>query len=494
MSTDPSEDPRIGTTVGKYTLTRLIGVGGMGRVYEGKHETLAKRFALKFIDRENVTEESFARFEREAKAASAVDSPHIVDVFDVGTTSEGLPFIVMELLRGEDLGQMIRRLGPLEIDVTLKVVAQVLRGLVRAHEIGVVHRDLKPDNVFLVDRDDDETFIKILDFGVSKIPKESAGGVQTLTREGVVLGTLVYMSPEQAQAVPDLDERTDLWAIGAILYECLAGRPAFTGATYESVIVSICTQDPPDLASVRSDLSPGLVAVVRRALMRDRTARFSSAREMLDALVAESNGVLPTSMRSDSMKRVRGAGTSSSSGSSPRLSPGPATLGAVSTIAVTPDPSRAAGSTAAPSRLPVLLGGAGIAAVGVFAGLWLSGTSSEVRPPVTASVTAATAPAPPSTPHSSSPPHSSSTPSGATPNVVAASSSQPDAGPDTSARSDGSAGPDKVGTRPSPSAGQAPAVKVPRSASPTVSAAPVATASVTATSSGIGQGLQLKKN
>jgi eukaryotic-like serine/threonine-protein kinase len=485
MSTDSSEDPRIGTTVGKYTLTRLIGVGGMGRVYEGKHETLAKRFALKFIDRDNVTEESFARFEREAKAASSVDSPHIVDVFDVGTTTDGLPFIVMELLRGEDLGQMIRRLGPLEVDVTLKIVAQVLRGLVRAHEIGVVHRDLKPDNVFLVDRDDDETFIKILDFGVSKIPKETAGGVRTLTREGVVLGTLVYMSPEQAQAAPDLDERTDLWAMGAILYECLAGRPAFTGATYESVIVTICTQDPPDLASIRTDLSPGLVAVVKRALMRDRTARFSSAREMLDVLVAESNGVLPISMRSDSMKRVRGAGSSSASGSTPRLSPGPATLGAVSTIAVTPDPSRTPGP--APSRAPVLLGGISIAAVGVFAGVWLSkGAGSEPRNSSTSSVAAPTAPAAaPSSPSSTD--GAPSTATGAPSVAVVASS----------ALADPSSAPT---TRPTATASQGPTAKVLRSSSPKGSAAPIATATATATATasatggGLGQGLQLKKN
>jgi serine/threonine-protein kinase len=462
MSTDPSEDPRIGTTVGKYTLTRLIGVGGMGRVYEGKHETLAKRFALKFIDRDNVTEESFARFEREAKAASAVDSPHIVDVFDVGTTNEGLPYIVMELLRGEDLGQLIRRLGPLEVEVALKVVAQVLRGLVRAHEVGVVHRDLKPDNVFLVDRDDDETFIKILDFGVSKIPKETGGGVRTLTREGVVLGTLVYMSPEQAQAAPDLDERTDLWAVGAILYECLAGRPAFTGATYESVIVTICTRG-------------------KRALARDRAARFSSARDMLDALVADSNGVLPVSMRSDSMKGVRGSGTSSSSGSTPRLSPGPATLGAVSTIAVTPDPSRTGGPVPAPSRVPVVLGGVGIAAVGVLAGLWLSGPSTDPRAGTSVAAPVSAAPTPASEPVAPSTSQPSASPSGAAPMVIASSSAPPD--PTTAPTA-----------RPAVSVVQGFTAKVVRSSSPKTSAAPVATAAASPTGGGLGQGLQLKKN
>ena len=372
-------DSRIGTTVGKYSITRLLGVGGMGRVYEGKHESLGKRFALKFIDRENVSEDAFARFEREAKAASSVESPHIVDVFDVGTTSDHLPYIVMELLRGEDLGQLIRRDGPLEVDIALRVVAQVLRGLVRAHEVGIVHRDLKPDNVFIVDRDDDECFIKILEFGVSKIPKENPS-VRTLTREGVVLGTLVYMSPEQAQAMPDVDERSDLWAVGAILYECLAGQPAFTGATYESVIVSICTQDPPDLANRRADVPSGLKTIVEKALSRDRTQRFATAKEMLDALVIESNGVLPISMKSDSMKRPRAGSGTSSSGSSPGAmrSPGPATLGAVSTVAVTPEPLKPT-TPGKGSRAPFAVGAIAIAAGGVFAGVWLSDDRTDGR-------------------------------------------------------------------------------------------------------------------
>jgi serine/threonine-protein kinase len=475
-------DSRVGTTVGKYTITRLIGVGGMGRVYEGKHESLGKRFALKFIDRENVSEESFARFEREAKAASSVESPHIVDVVDVGTTADGLPYIVMELLRGEDLGQMLRRSGQLEIEATLRIVAQVLRGLVRAHAVGIVHRDLKPDNVFLVDRDDEEWFVKILDFGVSKIPKEHAS-VRTLTREGVVLGTLVYMSPEQAQALPDVDERSDLWAIGAILYECLAGRPAFTGATYESVIVSICTQDPPDLAVYRSHVPAGLASIVKRALSRDRNDRFSTAKEMLDALVVESGGVLPVSLKSDSMRRPRSQSGSSSSSSSPRLSPRPATLGAFSTVAVGKPPSEL---TPAPrSRALMVVAGAALALGGLLLGLWLS--KSGPRPDVEVVASSPAAQVATVTSSAAALPVPPSTPSG--PKVEAVGSADP--APSSSTVALATAAP-SAPSAPAPlKSAKPPVVVAARSGAPAApTAAPTATP---VTTGGLGGGLQLKK-
>lgn len=488
---DAATDSRVGTTVGKYTITRLIGVGGMGRVYEGKHESLGKRFALKFIDRENVSEESFARFEREAKAASSVESPHIVDVVDVGTTADGLPYIVMELLRGEDLGQMLRRSGQLEIEATLRIVAQVLRGLVRAHAVGIVHRDLKPDNVFLVDRDDEEWFVKILDFGVSKIPKEHAS-VRTLTREGVVLGTLVYMSPEQAQAMPDVDERSDLWAIGAILYECLAGRPAFTGATYESVIVSICTQDPPDLAVYRSHIPAGLASIVKRALSRDRTERFATAKEMLDALVVESGGVLPISMKSDSMRRPRSQSGSSSSGSSPRLSPGPATLGAFSTVAVAKPQSELKPATR--SRPLMVVAGAALALGGLLLGLWLSKSGARPEGEAVANSTATeaatrpnSAPSPASAPATTNVAQAESpgtVPSTAT--AVAVSTSVP---ADSAAVVASSAPAEPL------KSAKPPVVLAARSGAPArPSATPTAAASATPVpTGGLGGGLQLKK-
>src|SRR4029079_5119957 len=162
-------------------------------------------------------------------------------------TDDGLPYIVMELLRGEDLGHRIKRCGRLELGEELHITAQILRGLHRAHEAGIIHRDLKPDNIFLVDRDDDADFTKVLDFGISKMARPGDVPLHTLTRQGTVLGTPFYMSPEQAQALADIDGRTDLWSVGAILYECMTGRPPHSGGTYEQVIIAICMKDVEDL-------------------------------------------------------------------------------------------------------------------------------------------------------------------------------------------------------------------------------------------------------
>lgn len=360
---EPAEpDDLLGRTVGKYELTRLLGVGGMGRVYEGVHGTLKKKFALKFVDRESLTPEAVQRFQREAQAAGSVDSAHIVDIFDVGMSDEGRPYIVMELLRGEDLGHRIRRLGRLDLAEALRVVAQVLRGLARAHEAGIVHRDLKPDNIFLVERDDDPAFVKILDFGVSKIQRRDPS-MKTITREGVVLGTPVYMSPEQAQAHPDLDARTDLWAVGAILYECLAGSPPFSGQTYEAVIVSICTRDAEDIRMRNPEVSPGIAAFLSKALMRDKEQRFGTAREMLDGLVNESDGLLPVSLNSDSLKRVIRPPSSSASALK-----GAKSLAAVSTIAATPAPGASGSSQSLPPRRAPLIAVGGALLVGGVVG------------------------------------------------------------------------------------------------------------------------------
>ncbi len=172
------------------------------------------------------------------------------------------------------------------------VTAQILRGLHRAHKAGIVHRDLKPDNIFLVDRDDNPNFAKILDFGISKVRRQGETPVHTLTRQGTVLGTPFYMSPEQAQAQPDVDARSDLWSVGAILFECLTGRPPYTGATYEQVIVNICMNDADDVRLHNPGVPEPVAQVIARALARNRDDRFHDAREFLDALRAGSGGLI----------------------------------------------------------------------------------------------------------------------------------------------------------------------------------------------------------
>ena len=283
----------MGRRINKYDIVRVIGRGGMGTVYEALNTAIGKRVAMKFIDADTVQNtDAVARFQREAQAASAVESAHIVEIFDSGISEDGLPYIVMELLRGEDLGHRIKRCGRLDLPEAVHVTAQILRGLHRAHKAGIVHRDLKPDNIFLVDRDDDPNFAKILDFGISKVRRQGETPVHTLTRQGTVLGTPFYMSPEQAQAQPDVDARSDLWSVGAILFECLTGRPPYTGATYEQVIVNICMHDADDVR-IHNPVVPEPVAqVIARALARNRDDRFHDAREFLDALRAGSGGLI----------------------------------------------------------------------------------------------------------------------------------------------------------------------------------------------------------
>jgi serine/threonine-protein kinase len=282
----PDLSSMIGSTLGgKYLLLRVIGRGGMGTVFEAEHVAIGRRFALKALDPEWAKDDVVAsRFAREARAASAVDSEHIVSVVDAGA-EEGCPFLVMELLRGEDLGSRLRRVGRLPAPDALHIAAQVLRGLAAAHAAGIVHRDLKPDNVLLVERAGDPAFAKIVDFGVSKL--EQPGSATTplaLTGRGVILGTPLYMAPEQARGLLDVDRRADLFSLGAILFECVAGRPPHVGESYEQVLLSICTTDAPDVRRFAPAVSPEMAAVIARALARDRAHRFAFAEEMLAAV------------------------------------------------------------------------------------------------------------------------------------------------------------------------------------------------------------------
>jgi serine/threonine-protein kinase len=262
----------------------------MGAVFEAVHTTIGRRFAIKVIHRELAGDEDVVlRFEREARAATAIESDHIVSVVDFGK-DDGRPYIVMELLRGEDLGSRLARQRTIGLGEAVHVVAQVLRGLVRAHSAGIVHRDLKPDNVIITSREDDPTFAKLVDFGISKIGRLGDRPPLAITQAGVVLGTPLFMSPEQAEARPDIDARSDLYSVGAILFECLSGRPPHVGESEEEILARIRTGDAPDLRMVAPGTPAPVAAFVARALARDRAARFQTASEMLAALRAIAPG------------------------------------------------------------------------------------------------------------------------------------------------------------------------------------------------------------
>lgn len=283
-SREPADDPWISTVVGqRYRIEARIGQGGMGVIYRGHHLELGKRVAVKRLDARIASDPtSFERFRREAIAASRIESPHVVHVFDWGKAADGSPYLVMELLEGCDLRQLLMREGRLVPEQAGNILAQVLRALIHTHQAQIIHRDLKPENIFLCRYEAEELYVKVLDFGISKQVSEASH--PNVTRTGVVLGTASYMSPEQAKGEAALDLRSDLYSVGAILFEALTGRVPHRGRTYEATLFDICTRDADDVRLHAPLVSESLAKVVARALERDPALRFQSAREFLGAL------------------------------------------------------------------------------------------------------------------------------------------------------------------------------------------------------------------
>ena len=258
---------------GRYELVEKIGEGGMGQVYVARHQMLGRRFAVKLVHPELVcSAKLLRRFSREALAASRLESDHVVAVTDCGQAGDGTPYYVMELLRGTDLRQLLRHEGTLPVPRVVSLALDVCRGLRIAHEGGLVHRDLKPANVFLVKHDDGSESAKILDFGVVQLLDENSN-----SRPGALVGTIKYMPPEQVLAEGSVDARADLYALGAIIYECLSGRPPFVGGNTEEVLFRILNGAIEPLAELRTDLPAGLESVVAQALARSPRDRHASA-------------------------------------------------------------------------------------------------------------------------------------------------------------------------------------------------------------------------
>ncbi len=270
---------------GKYRLTRLLGRGGMGSVWEGVHTTLGTRVAVKFIDSEHANSpEARQRFENEARAAATLRSKHVVEVYDHGMTPDGRPFIVMEFLDGEPLDRRLDRMGRLPARDTAHIVLMVCRALSKAHASGIVHRDLKPENVFLVwDDEDGADVAKVVDFGIAKFTDNSVGS-SSATRTGSVLGTPYYMSPEQARGLRSVDYRSDLWSVGVIAFRCITGRLPFEGEAVGDLLVKLCTAPIPVPSQLVPDAPPTFDAWMSRALSREPEHRFQSAQELGGAL------------------------------------------------------------------------------------------------------------------------------------------------------------------------------------------------------------------
>ena len=277
-----------GTVIaGKYRLDGMIGRGGMGSVWSTMHLGLGQRVAVKLIAKRYAgSREARQRFDLEAKAAAQLRSRHVVQVFDNGVTEDGTPYIVMELLEGESLDHRIERGGPLPVAEAVRIISQVGRALSRAHGLGIVHRDLKPENIFLTRSDDDDgsDIAKVLDFGIAKIKTAETGS--SATRTGTVLGTPLFMSPEQARGLKSVDHRTDIYSLGMVAFTALTGRNAFAGESFGDILVSICTQPIPSLRSFAPKLPPALDAWMQRACAKEPSDRFASVEPMIDALYA----------------------------------------------------------------------------------------------------------------------------------------------------------------------------------------------------------------
>ena len=292
ISLQPKEPPPpkegdgiIGTYIdGKYLIKRLIGEGGMGLVYEAEHVEIGRRVAVKVLHAMYSRQsEVVARFRSEARAATRIGHPHIIDVFDSGTTVDGAVYFVMEFLEGRDVMQLIEEQGTLTAARAIAIAREICQALMAAHRAGILHRDLKPENVFLVRRDGNDDFVKVLDFGIAKTLESVTERVGRLTNPGVAMGTPEYMAPEQAAGQP-IDARADVYAVGAILYEMLSGRPPHEGTNIMEVLTRKATVAPTPLEVLRPDVPRDLEILVMRTLAISPDLRPQSMEAMAQEL------------------------------------------------------------------------------------------------------------------------------------------------------------------------------------------------------------------
>jgi serine/threonine-protein kinase len=279
-------DPLIGSTIdGRYVIESVLGEGGMGMVYAGRHAIIDKRVAIKVLRKEAAAEQTSAqRFLAEARAASKIGQQNIVDITDFGVLSDGHAYFVMEFLDGPTLGKIVSKGGPLAPGRAVRIAIQVCKGLAAAHQKGIVHRDLKPENIFVLGREDGSEFVKIVDFGIAR----DTSATKRLTVAGMVMGTPEYMAPEQASG-QETDPRVDQYALGCILYEMLTGQTPFRGdnpmQTLTRHVFDAVT--PPSKARPDLNIPQTLEAIIMRTLAKKREERYADLNQLMEALVAE---------------------------------------------------------------------------------------------------------------------------------------------------------------------------------------------------------------
>jgi serine/threonine-protein kinase len=406
---------------GRFRLVRELGRGGMGTVWLAHQKALDVPCAVKFIDPEKAdAAELRARFEREARAAARINSPHVVQILDYGNC-DGVAYIAMGLLEGEDLAARLARVGRLSPAATLAIVEQVARALGKAHALGIVHRDLKPDNIYLV-ADEDRDFVKILDFGIAKTTTP-VGGDAHKTRTGDILGTPFYMSPEQVEGIRAVDHRSDLWSLAVIVYECLTGQMPFYSEALGDLFNRIMNKPLPVPSAVCEDLPAGFDAWWARAAARTVEERFQDVKDMVRALAA----ALALEAERPSEEPPIGLATTVSASTAPDLHASTKTAVTVTGGAeepTSPPPMR---------RVPVVpLGAVAIALAGATA-IWIANRPAPLEaPPAEPERGGEPAQASPSPPRalSDAPPASASSPAiarSAPPPAAASASTAPSA-------------------------------------------------------------------
>ncbi len=287
MTASPHELPRPGDLIaGKYQVEAILGKGGMGVVVSAHHLTLRRRVAVKFLlPSASRLPDANARFLREAQAAVSIRSEHVAQVLDVGELENGAPYIVMEHLTGTDLGRMIKVGGAIPYEDAVDYTLQTIEAITEAHALGIIHRDLKPTNLFVTTRSEGSPLVKVLDFGLSKMTAQDVSASEgSLTAAGVIAGSPHYMSPEQIRSLKHVDERTDIWALGVILYELLTGKRPFDGPSLTAICASVIADTPAPIRALAPAVPPALEAAVMRCLEKDPSRRTPSAAEVALAI------------------------------------------------------------------------------------------------------------------------------------------------------------------------------------------------------------------